>query len=244
MNKIKQSGQQTDWNEAFSGKSKGNQHLERIVKLARFIAKKESADLDVAEAGAWLHDTPLAKGSDYDIKKVKQSAEDYINGLGIKNAKLAETLISCIVSHEGLVKTKSREAMVVHDADVLEKYGLLGLIRHTWKSVNLGLMDKDSIDDQIVQEIFEHIRFRKNNLYFETSKHLAKNFDQALEKAERLDNIIEIIQKIARLAHQGVITEEVVMLLKEDLPDDLHRTLIDQINQLYLQKENPKPKSA
>lgn len=51
-----------DWNCSFSGKSKGNQHLFRVSIIARFLAEQEFANIDIALAGAWLHDVGLAYG--------------------------------------------------------------------------------------------------------------------------------------------------------------------------------------
>ena len=242
--KIRQAGQHTDWNEAFGGKSKGNRHLERIVNLARFIAQREGADINIAQAGAWLHDTPLAKGSDYDLEKVRISAIEYINNLGIKDPNLTETLIACIVAHEGLVKTRSKEARVVHDADVLEKSGFLGIIRHTWKSTNLNIFDPERIDEKIVKTIFEHLRSRRKKLYFKTSKQLSQEFEAALKKAEKLDNIISVVKKIAHLASQGVITEKIAQSLKKDLPAQLHDSLMGQLNLEYLKRKTSRSSSV
>ena len=70
--KIKELAVKIDHEVAFGGKSKGNRHLWRVVKLARYIAKKLGADVSVVEAGAWLHDTALPSGDDYNYEKNKE----------------------------------------------------------------------------------------------------------------------------------------------------------------------------
>src|SRR3989344_2037800 len=61
-----------DWEKAFSGKAKGNKHLFRVNKIARFLQKREGGNLFLILATAWVHDVSLAFGgieSEENIKK-------------------------------------------------------------------------------------------------------------------------------------------------------------------------------
>jgi len=72
LQKIKKLALKTDHNIAFGGKSKGNKHLLRVVRVAKFLAQKTGADEHVAVAGAFLHDTALPSGNDYNYLKNKK----------------------------------------------------------------------------------------------------------------------------------------------------------------------------
>ena len=102
-----------DCNSAFNGKSKGNEHLFRITKIAKFLALETGADILFTQAGALLH-----------------------------------------------------------DADVLEKAGILGIIRHTWKLVALGKIKVEKIDDRVAKIISDHIRWCAEQLKTSPAKRI------------------------------------------------------------------------
>jgi len=137
LQKIKKLALKTDHNVAFSGKSKGNKHLLRVVLIAKFLAQKTGADESIVVAGAFLHDTALPSGNDYNYLKNKKIAKDLLKHFNLSQIEL-EGIVECVASHEGITNPKTLEAKVVHDADVLEKLGFLGIIRHTWKLTNSG----------------------------------------------------------------------------------------------------------
>src|ERR1035437_4828642 len=120
--KIKKLGIGIDWNDAFAGKSKGNKHLFRVVKLAKYMATKLKADVLVVEAAAWLHDTALPSGNDYDYKKNKEIVKKIMADLDLSPGE-SDKIAECVACHEGTAKIKTLEAKIIHDADVLEKVG-------------------------------------------------------------------------------------------------------------------------
>ena len=70
--KIKKLALKIDHDVAFDGKSKGNKHLFRVVRIAKFLSQKTEADLFIVVAGALLHDTALPSGNDYNYLKNKK----------------------------------------------------------------------------------------------------------------------------------------------------------------------------
>ena len=51
--KIKKLALKIDHDIAFGGKSKGNKHLLRVVRIAKFLARKAGANESIAVAGAF-----------------------------------------------------------------------------------------------------------------------------------------------------------------------------------------------
>lgn len=176
MKKIKEFALHLDWDIAFGGKSKGNRHLFRVEKIAVFLAKKEGANLDIVRAGAWLHDVGLIKGNTNHPINGSKIAKKFLKKLKIKQDLIAE-ICHCIEAHEGNIKAKTKEAMVVHDADVLDKMGPLGIIRETWKEANLGIPT-----EKICKNLKKVLKRRERKLYTQTAKKVALTLNSGLEE--------------------------------------------------------------
>lgn len=212
LQKIKQRATLIDWNQAFRGKSKGNKHLERIVKIAKFLGEKEKADLSIVETGAWLHDIALPTGNDEDYQKNIQLTTDFLKPFKItteENLKIAK----CVATHEGVIKPETLEAKIVHDADVLEKVGILGLIRQTWKLTNLGKIDPQNITNENVKEIRNHIQWRVGQIKTKSAKELVKTLNISLPFTKAK----ELIKKTSLLAAKGIITEKIAQIIFPNL---------------------------
>ena len=212
IKEIKQIGLKIDHDVSFNGKSKGNNHLQRTVNLASHIAKKVGANLQVVVAAAWLHDTALPTGDDYNYKNNLQIVKDILKDITLSEDD-RNAVAECVASHEGTKIPESLEAKVVHDADVLEKVGILGLIRHTWKMTNLKNIDSEKIISDDLKKIIEHIEWRKNMLQLEESKNIAKNLTIEIDN----NIILKLIERSAQMANKGVITEKIAVTLKDIL---------------------------
>jgi len=75
------------------------------------------------------------------------------------------------------------EAKVVHDADVIDKLGLLGVIKHTWKLANQGVTT-----EEISKVLKGHLNKRKSTIYTETGKMLAEKLSKG---SEQFFNLLE-----------------------------------------------------
>jgi len=115
----------------FSGEGTGHDyfHIERVVKNALHIARKENADLFLTELSAWLHDV-----GDYKLNggvdKSEEQITEILNTLGVSQ-KTIHAVIN-IVSQVSFSKGKmaeSIEAKIVQDADRLDALGAIGLAR-------------------------------------------------------------------------------------------------------------------
>ncbi len=228
---IKELAITIDHNMAFGGKSKGNNHLLRVVKIAKFIAKKTHANLFITLAGAYLHDTALPSGNDYDYEKNKKIAKDLLKSFHLTKVEL-EAIAECVASHEGTVKPKSLEAQIVHDADVLEKLGPLGIIRHTWKMVHMNVLKRGVITDKDVRNILGHILWRSKQLQTPIAKKMAKYLIVSFNNT----TMKKIISLIADMVFRGMITEKIAIVLRKHFTPTYNKKLREQLTLSYLKK--------
>jgi len=231
LKKIKELGIKIDHDVSFGGKSRGNKHLSRVVRVAKFLANKCGADEFIAVAGAALHDTALPTGNDYDYVKNKKVIKKLLKKFDL-SLQDVERIAECVASHEGTVKPKSLEAQVVHDADVLEKVGLLGVIRHTWKLTNFNKINPQNIRDHDVKTVFDHIEWRKKKLLTPTAIKIASYLSVQLEK----EKAKLIVSMSATLAARGVVTEKIATGLYKHLSQKEKDKLREQLNLSYLRK--------
>lgn len=229
--KIRKLGVETDWNSAFAGKSKGNKHLFRVVRLAKYMAKQSGANVSIVEAGAWLHDTALPSGDDYDYKKNKEIVRNLLRGFNLSQEE-SDMIAECVASHEGTVRPKILEAKIVHDADVLEKTGILGIIRHTWKLVNSGKVSPENITDKDTKEVLKHLKWRSKKL----QTVLGKKIGFYLSVPLSLKKVHEIISVAAREASRGIVTEKIATLIYRKLTPPQKEKLQQQLSLTYLKK--------
>ena len=171
INEIKKIALEYDWKIAFGGKSYGNKHLFRVVKIAKELAKIYKADIDVVTISAWLHDIGLAKDIKNHEKEGAKLAREILRRLGFDETFI-EKVAHCIEAHEGKIKPKTLEAKIVHDADVLDKCGPLGIIRHTWKLSQQGLPV-----EKIITEVEKELKRREKLLQLPISKKIAKKLN-------------------------------------------------------------------
>ncbi len=231
IKEIKKLGIKIDHEIAFGGKSKGNKHLFRAVKIAKYLAIKTKADLSIVEGGAWLHDTALPTGNDYNYKNNKKIVMNLLSPIDISQTD-KELIAECVASHEGTEKPKTLEAKIVHDADVLEKLGILGIIRHTWKMTNSNQINPKLITDQDVKKVLEHIKWRSKKLQTPIAQKIARYLNVPINKKDAM----VIVSIASNNAIKGVITEKIALLLQKYLDQKQKEILAEQLNLDYLNK--------
>ena len=112
--RIKQVALKIDHNIAFGGKSKGNRHLLRVVRIAQFLAKKTGADFAITTAGAFLHDTALPSGNDYDYSENKKIVRKLLQDFDLSQEEI-DKIAECVIT--GDFHTVDRQT---HDASQCE----------------------------------------------------------------------------------------------------------------------------
>lgn len=106
-------------------------HIERVRKLALYIAKKEKANLFIVEMAALLHDTVDEKL--FDEETAYANLELFFNQIELPQ-KDREAIIHILkyMSFKGGInegKLKSLEGHIVQDADRLDALGAIGIAR-------------------------------------------------------------------------------------------------------------------
>ncbi len=125
--------------EAFSEKNTqdkiiaGFDHYKRVYNLAKKILEGQKYDDDILHAAAFLHD--LIVDDPHEEHSAKR-AKEFLKEKGWKEDKIAE-VEHCILNHTFKGKPKSKEAIALHDADLLDFLGSTGFARlsvwaHIW----------------------------------------------------------------------------------------------------------------
>lgn len=185
MEKIKEFAIELDWNLTFDGKSNGNRHLFRIVKIAKKLATKHVINISIVEAGAWLHDTNLEKTVTGDTLENKAKLLEFFESIKIHEEE-HKKILHCIEAHDGRIPAETMEAKIIHDADTLEKMGPLGIIRETWKRAQIGWNT-----EKIIEHLKIHLKKRESKLYTVEAKEQARILNETLKTFfETIDNQI------------------------------------------------------
>ncbi|UCD92942.1 MAG: HD domain-containing protein [Methanobacteriota archaeon] len=222
-----------DWYVAFEGKSKGNQHLNRVHKIVKHLGEQEGARLDICIAGGWLHDLGLVEGNRGHCFSGGRLAREYLQTLGL-DAEDIGLIVHCIEAHDGEILAETLEAKIVHDSDTIDKMGPFGFVRHAWK---ISLVE-DISGEQLLDTVAEHIADRKSKLYLGTSIKIVEDLHQALEAfVMNRDTAKEVVEKIVHCASKGIPSEDTAHILMNDpaLNEDFKDTIDSQMSISYLE---------
>lgn len=160
----------------------GYGHCYRVYHLAREL--DDNYDDDILYASCFLHD--IVTGSD-DLDVIKKSAikaEQLLHEVGFPAEKI-NTVVECIETHWPGQKPKIKEAQMLHDANLLDSLGAIGVLR-----LSIGAFfwhHKKNLKQ--VLELIKSFRQKDKYLIFNKSKELAKT------KLKFMDQLIEEIEK-------------------------------------------------
>ena len=121
--------------EKLSGEGSGHDwwHVYRVWKNAVHIASKENAELFTVQLAALLHDISDWKFNDGDCDAGPRLAREWLEKMNVEEAVVAHVCeIIKDISFKGAgVKTpiRTKEGMVVQDADRLDAIGAIGIAR-------------------------------------------------------------------------------------------------------------------
>ena len=115
-------------NEAFFTPSHDSEHVERVRRIAIFIAEKEGADVEIVEKAAELHD--IARNKKNHAVEGSKLAREILSAQGY-DGEFIERVASCIETHSfsGGKRPESLEAWILSDADKLDAMGAIGVAR-------------------------------------------------------------------------------------------------------------------
>lgn len=169
-------------------------HVERVLKMALHIGKKEGANLEILKLAAILHDVKRK-----DADKGKGKTDHAISGAEVaseilRKYKYDEKTISavhhCIAAHRfrNDIKPKTIEAKVLFDADKLDSIGAIGVGRAFLfagelkaKLHNSGMSDEEILttkefgkEDTAYREFLIKLRYIKSRMQTKEGRRLAK----------------------------------------------------------------------
>lgn len=176
-------------------------HIERVVKLAEFLQKKEGGDLLVIQCAALLHDVSdhkLNGGVKNDCARVSRIMLTDLNATSDLINKVCE--IVDLVSYKGANVpdvSGSIELSIVRDADRLDAIGAIGIARafHFGGSHNrpfytpdVPAIMHDSFDDyttdksHTINHFHEKLLLLSNRLETNSAKEIGKKRHELMEQ--------------------------------------------------------------
>ncbi len=164
----------------------GIDHFKRVYRISKKLAKLENmcCDDEVLHAACFLHDLFDESGDQHNIA-AGRIAEEFLRSIGFPNEKIVKAK-EAIKEHVPSGNPNSKEAILLHDADLIDFLGATGIVRLSIGAWNW--MSKSSLEEFI--GVFK--KYRKDcseNLILNSSKQLAKN------KIIFMDSAIKEIKK-------------------------------------------------
>lgn len=176
-------------------------HIRRVRQMAKAIAEKEGGDLFVIELAALLHDIADWKFSNGDERAGSKKAGVLLKKIGI-NEETTERVGEIVdnVSFKGAGvenKIKTKEGMIVQDADRLDVIGAIGAARvfAYGGSVGREIYDPDikpkfhkNFEDykknksSSINHFYEKVLLLKDRLNTKTARKIAVQRHKFLEK--------------------------------------------------------------
>lgn len=153
----------------------GEDHVLRVLKIAKFIAEKEGANLEVVLKAAELHDS--CRDEENHAVKAANFARNILGKQGY-GEEFIEAVAHAIEAHSfsGKIEPKTIEAKVLSDADKLDAIGAIGIARAFMIAGERG---------RSIEETLKHFEEKllklKDLLYTETAIKLAEKRHEFLK---------------------------------------------------------------
>ena len=152
-------------------------HLFRVRKIAKYLANKEGANTEVAEAAALTHDIERREDSESDryFNKSAEQAQKLLLEVGYPK-DFIEKVVSCVESHSrsSSVVPETIEAKVVFDADKLDGLGYVGIVRWYLAMGHMGFDVEDSTK-RYIYTLTESYKKLGGHLFTKTGSAMAEN---------------------------------------------------------------------
>lgn len=154
--------------------ARGFDHCNRVYHIAKQL--EDHYDDEVLYAAAFLHDIILSEPHQL---QSAEKAEAILHEVGFNPEKIEQVRLA-ILNHIPEGNPESKEAKMLHDADILDSLGMVGITRLAigaffWKGVKT--MDK------IIALIEEYKKRAGDRLVLPKSKELAREKIAFMEKA-------------------------------------------------------------
>jgi len=157
-------------------------HALSVSKTAVYIARQEKADVEVCRIAGLLHDiAPKTRGKTHSQQSGKM-AKRFLTKIGL-DKEFIDAVQLAIMYHDTarfhLVKTK--EGIIVFEADKLEGMGPIGLLREYGDKLLLGYNPQ-----VVIKELLEYLRCSNPPFQTRTAKRLKKELLQFNKEFIRL----------------------------------------------------------
>ncbi len=145
-------------------------HVQRVVRTAKYIAVNEGGQMDVILPAAWLHDCVNLPKNHPDRKMASRYAADHavklLRSLGTSEDTL-QRIWHAIEAHSfsAGIEPQTLEAKIVQDADRMDSLGAIGLARTFAVSGMLGRTLWDSADPLAESRVADDGIYGLDHLY-------------------------------------------------------------------------------
>lgn len=170
----------------FTGEGTGHDyfHIERVVKVAKRIAREESANLFLVELAAWLHDVGDHKLNG-GVDKSEEMISEFLIGLNVPQEIISKTIeiVSQVSFSKGKV-AESLEAQIVQDADRLDAIGAIGLARvfAYGGSKEREIWNPENPEMTTIQHFYDKLLKLKDLMNTNSARKIAEERHQYLEE--------------------------------------------------------------
>lgn len=158
-------------------------HVERVQRLCRRIGELEGADLEILELAALLHD--VAKfHADQHARPSAEIAEGLLRRNGFPGSTI-DAVRYAIMGHDPLsAERRTLEAKILADADILDKFGAVGVARMFLKCALDGQGFRVAVADQlkVLDAIRHHVETESAKGILEERSAFTQLFLNRLEK--------------------------------------------------------------
>jgi uncharacterized protein len=130
-------------------KSHGFDHIKRVQKYALMLAEKEGGDKEIITLAALLHDIKTSGGGNkYSGRLLPSGIHGAICAVHAKKLlqsinypkSTGRIICSIIKEHEWSIhKNRSIESQILYEADKIDAFGALGVLRHLYFLAELGI---------------------------------------------------------------------------------------------------------
>jgi len=151
-------------------------HVERVNRIAKFLAEKDGANVEVVLKAAELHD--IARDCENHAVESARIAEGILRKEGFEE-EFINAVKHAIEAHSfsGKIEPRTLEAKILSDADKLDAIGAIGVARAFIFSGERGRGIEETI-----RHFEEKLLKLKDMLYTETARRIARKRHEFLEE--------------------------------------------------------------
>ena len=176
-------------------------HIERVQKMAKYIARKEGGDLFVVELASLLHDIADWKFHGGNETMGPKLAKQWLKSLAVDKKTIENVcyIISNIsfLGERHRAKMKTLEGKIVQDADRLDALGAIGIARcfvfsgysenpiynpNVRPTKNKSVESYKKSNATAINHFYEKLLLLKNRMNTKTAKRIAEERHQFMEE--------------------------------------------------------------